>query len=159
MHLPPGYTIHIGFPSVAAYCALRTTCGLFAINEDQARLAHIGSWHGVYITYKEPAHPPLPTPPLSAATAQGTIVAMGRIVGDGGWYFNIADIAVHPVHQKRGLGGAVMQALLSEIKHRAPPEAVVMLVANKYGAPLYRKKGFLDVAEAWGGVGMGMRMM
>jgi len=33
---------------------------------------------------------------------------MGRVIGDGGWYFHIVDMAVLPEHQRRGLGDAVL---------------------------------------------------
>ena len=34
-------------------------------------------------------------------------VGMGRILGDGGWYFHVVDMAVLPEHQRRGLGDVV----------------------------------------------------
>jgi len=47
----------------------------------------------------------------------GTTVGTGRVVGDGngGWYFHVIDTAVLPSHQRRGLGDAVLWALLDRI--------------------------------------------
>jgi hypothetical protein len=30
---------------------------------------------------------------------------MGRVIGDGGWYFHVVDMAVLPEHQRRDLSG------------------------------------------------------
>jgi ribosomal protein S18 acetylase RimI-like enzyme len=50
---------------------------------------------------------------------------MGRVLGDGGWYFHLVDMAVLPEHQRRGLGDAVMATLLERIRRQAPPGASV----------------------------------
>lgn len=41
---------------------------------------------------------------------------MGRVIGDGGWYFHIIDMAVLPEHQHRGLGNAILTWLLDRIR-------------------------------------------
>ena len=50
----------------------------------------------------------------------GGVVAMGRVIGDGGWYFTLADVATLPDYQRRGLGGQVLGWLLKQIAARAP---------------------------------------
>jgi len=45
---------------------------------------------------------------------------MGRIIGDGGWYFHIADMGVLPDHQRKGLGDVIMKTLLAKIRSEAP---------------------------------------
>ena len=45
---------------------------------------------------------------------------MGRIIGDGGWYFHVADMATLPDHQRRGLGVLVLSTLLERIAEHAP---------------------------------------
>ena len=46
-------------------------------------------------------------------------VAMGRLIGDGGWYFHVVDMAVLPEHQRRGLGSAVRDYLLAQVRERS----------------------------------------
>jgi GNAT superfamily N-acetyltransferase len=75
-------------------------------------------------------------------TQSGQTVAMGRVIGDGGWYFLVADMATLPEHQKKGLGRAVLSALLDEITDRAPAGASVTLMADPPGQRLYEQLGF-----------------
>ena len=37
--------------------------------------------------------------------------ARGRVIGDGGWYFHIADMATLPEHQGRGLGHRLYESM------------------------------------------------
>lgn len=73
---------------------------------------------------------------------------MGRVIGDGGWYFLVADMATLPDHQGRGVGGAVLDALLDDIRTHAPEGAYVTLTADPPGRGLYESRGFMDVAPA-----------
>jgi ribosomal protein S18 acetylase RimI-like enzyme len=77
---------------------------------------------------------------------------MGRVLGDGGWYFHIVDMAVLPAHQRRGLGDAVLTALLEAIRRKAPAGAYVNLLADPPGRRLYERHGFRDTAP--GSIGM-----
>lgn len=63
-------------------------------------------------------------------------------------YFHIADMAVHPEHQKRGLGDAIVKALLRKIKQEAPKdgEPYISLLADKPGRRLYERNGFVETA-------------
>lgn len=79
---------------------------------------------------------------------------MGRVIGDGGWYFHIADMATLPHHQRRGFGGLILERLLQRIKSQAPPGAWVTLLADTPGIPLYEKFGFRPTAP--GCVGMAL---
>lgn len=69
-----GYTLRIGYPPVPAYRRLRADSGLSPVTEEQASHVAKGSWFGCYIEHDETSTP----------------VAMGRVLGDGGWYFHIA---------------------------------------------------------------------
>lgn len=66
---------------------------------------------------------------------------MGRAIGDGGWYFVVADMATAPDHQRRGLGRAVIDHLHADIERRAPGEPYVTL-ADAAGRRLYEHAGF-----------------
>jgi len=71
---------------------------------------------------------------------------MDRVLGDGGWCFHVVDMAVLPEHQRRGLGGAVLTALLDRVRDRAPAGAYVNLLADPPGRVFYSRHGFTDTA-------------
>ena len=81
--LPEGYEIADGYPEPEEYCNLRQLCGLRPLTAKQADVAMEGAWYGVKVTLQSTRE----------------VVAMGRVVGDGGWFFSIVDVCVHPQHQ------------------------------------------------------------
>ncbi|EXF23880.1 acetyltransferase [Nesterenkonia sp. AN1] len=93
----------------------------------------------------------------TAIDPDGNVVGMGRIVGDGGWYFLIADMAILPAHQGRGIGSAILDALLRQVQDSAPMGAYVTLTADPPGRRLYESRGFTDVALERTGMHLIMR--
>ena len=128
--LTDGYTISAGSPPPHIYLNLRKATGLSVKSADQAQAIAKGSWFSVIATH----------------TTTNEIVGMGRIIGDGAWYFHIADMAVLPSHQRRGIGDAILTMLLKEIEDKAPPGPYVNLVADYAGRKLYAKHGFVETA-------------
>jgi GNAT superfamily N-acetyltransferase len=121
-----------GYPPVPEYLHLRAASGLSTKTKAQGEKVATGSWYGCYITF-------------TGDDGEETPVAMGRIIGDGGWYFHIADMAVLPHHQRRGLGDAVMKNLLKYIKDNCAEGApYVTLFADPPGRKLYSNNGFVD---------------
>jgi GNAT superfamily N-acetyltransferase len=129
------YVVVPAAPPLEAYLRLRAGAGLTPKTPEQGAGALAGSWSWCHVR-----------------TARGEVVAMGRVVGDGGWYFLVADMATDPGHRRRGLGRRVLTRLLDEIRSRAPRGAYVTLVADPPGRPLYESLGFRDVAP--GATGM-----
>ncbi|KAF3759919.1 putative GNAT family acetyltransferase [Cryphonectria parasitica EP155] len=129
--LPAGYTLHAGFPSVSEYRNLRKSSGLTPVTEAQAAGAVTGSLYGCHITY---------------SSGSDQAVAMGRIIGDGGWYFHIADMATLPEHQRKGLGSVVLKHLLAYVKDNSPEdgEPYITLFADPPGRRLYERNGFVE---------------
>ncbi|WP_439690111.1 GNAT family N-acetyltransferase [Curtobacterium sp. SP.BCp] len=127
------YTIVAGPPPLADYLRLRRDSGLTPKTPEQGAGAIAGSWTACHVV--GPA---------------GDVVAMGRAIGDGGWYFHIADIATDPAHQRHGIGRAVVEWLVADIRSRAPEGAYVTLVGDPPGQRLYRSLGFEDVAPSLG---------
>ena len=125
MVLPDDYVLHAGPPSLEDYVRPRRESGLRPKSPEQAEHALRGSWSSCHVT-----------------APNGETVAMGRVIGDGGWYFVIADMATAPRHQRRGLGRAVLDHLLAEIEGRAPGEPYVTLTAAAAGRRLYEQAGF-----------------
>jgi ribosomal protein S18 acetylase RimI-like enzyme len=128
--VPAGYRLFDGTPSLEDYLHVREASGLSPRRPDQGELALRGSWAAVYAVHEE-----------SSAT-----VGMGRVLGDGGWYFHIADMAVLPEHQSRGLGDAILSRLLAVISALAPAGAYVNLLADPPGRGLYERHGFRESA-------------
>lgn len=71
---------------------------------------------------------------------------MIRAIGDGGWYFHLSDMAVLPAHRRQGLGEALLRRLLAVINERAPPGALITLLADEPARGLYKKLGFVESA-------------
>jgi ribosomal protein S18 acetylase RimI-like enzyme len=72
----------------------------------------------------------------------GEVVGMGRVIGDGGLFFQIVDIAVLPEHQGQGLGKAIVKALVEHLRATAPKGAYVSLIADGEAHRLYSQYGF-----------------
>jgi GNAT superfamily N-acetyltransferase len=135
--LGAGYRLVPIAPSVEDYLMLRELSGLSVKTREQAAAGLPGGWRACHVVHE----------------ATERTVAMGRILGDGGWYFHIVDMAVLPDHQRRGLGAAVLAWLLEEIRTGAPANPWVTLMADPPGRPLYRRFGFVETAP--GSLGMG----
>jgi ribosomal protein S18 acetylase RimI-like enzyme len=137
--MTPGYRLVMAAPPVADYLRLRAEAGLSPKTEQQAVAALPGSWAACHVRTEN----------------GGEVVGMGRLLGDGGWYFHVVDMAVLPGHQRRGLGDAILAALLDRVRAAAPPGAYVNLLADPPGRRLYERHGFRDTAP--GSVGMALR--
>ncbi len=136
--IPDGYRLIDEPPDIDEYLRLRADSGLTPKNRDQGLGAVSGSWSFCHVRSRE-----------------GDAVAMGRVIGDGGWYFHIADVATLPGHQRRGLGRIVLLHLLEGIRSRVPAGAYVTLIADAPGRVLYESAGFVESAPR----GLGMQML
>ena len=79
---------------------------------------------------------------------------MGRLLGDGGWYFHVIDMAVLPEHQRRGLGDVVLTALLDHVRNHAPHGAFVNLLADRPGVALYQRHGLVATSPTSDGMAL-----
>lgn len=133
MTLPEGYTCHRTPPPREDYLRLRRASGLSPKTAAQAEPVLRRSWAWRHVR-----------------DAEGSVVAMGRVIGDGGWYFHLADMATDPAHQRRGLGRTVLDSLIREILDTAPADPYITLIGDPPGQPLYTTYGFVDVAPSLG---------
>jgi ribosomal protein S18 acetylase RimI-like enzyme len=138
--LPEGYGLVEAAPGVDEYLGLRARAGLSPKTREQAVAALPGSWAACHVVHE----------------ASGQTVGMGRVLGDGGWYFHVVDMAVLPDHQRRGLGDAILRSLLDRIRADAPGGAYVNLLADPPGRRLYARHGFAETAPH--SVGMALRL-
>ena len=133
------YTLIADVPGEAEYRALRLAAGLSPKTEAAARTGLPNSLFAVCVR------------------CDSELVGMGRVVGDGGCNYEIVDVAVHPDHQRRGLGYKVMAALMDYIHANAPPSAYVSLIADDWAPALYRKFGFEFTAPKSVGIALKIR--
>lgn len=136
--MTPDYSTSLETPSVDDYLRLRRAAGLTArsVAAAEAGLPHTAA--GVVIRHG------------------GRAVGMGRAIGDG-LFYQIVDIAVEPAHQGKGLGKAVMAALMAELRRLAPAEAYVSLIADGKASELYAQYGFQPTAPASAGMAQWLR--
>lgn len=125
-------------PAPEDHVRLRALSGLGPFSLDAARLALPNTLHGVRIEH------------------EGECVGMGRVIGDGGCFFQIVDIAVDPSHQRRGLGRRIVAALVAWLRSHAPSGAYVSLIADGEARRLYAEFGFRPTAPA--SIGMSRRI-
>ena len=114
--LPPAYTLTQTVPTPEDFCRLRVLAGMSPKSLEAATRG-------------------LPNT-LFAATVfhEGQLVGMGRVTGDNGLFFEINDIAVDPAHQKRGLGKAIVGALVDHLRQTAPRTAHITAVEGRRAA-------------------------
>ncbi len=138
MALPDDYSLHDEIPSVTDYCRLRAESGLTPRSPDAAAVGLPNTWAAVTVR-----------------TAGGEAVGMGRVIGDGGCFFLLVDMAVLPAHQRRGIGDAILTRLLERLRADAPAEAWVTLFADPPGRRLYARHGFKPTAPQEIGMSLG----
>lgn len=124
---PPGYRVLHEAPASEEYVRLREETGLSPRTHAQAAGALAASWAWTVVRDERDA-----------------LAAMGRVIGDGTWYFHLADIATAPDHQRQGLGRVVMVDLIARIDAAAPPNPYITLLADPPGQSLYRSLGFVE---------------
>jgi GNAT superfamily N-acetyltransferase len=118
---------------VEDYLELRRATGLSGRSQEAAEIGLAGTWFGVHVVNR------------------GRTVAMGRVIGDGGCFFQVVDVAVAPDHQGQGLGRGVMTALMDHVRAEAPATAQVSLLADGTAHRLYERFGFrLSAPESVG---------
>ncbi|QYO75219.1 GNAT family N-acetyltransferase [Devosia salina] len=134
-----GYEIVPEVPGIEDYLRLRVASGLSPKTREQAEKGLPNTWFGVSVHMGS------------------EVVGMGRIIGDGGTAFLVVDIALEPAHQGKGLGKAIMAALVQRLKAEAPEGAYVSLIADGDAKHLYAKYGFEPVMPASIGMAMWLR--
>jgi GNAT superfamily N-acetyltransferase len=128
------YELRDGFPGIDDYRRLRVATGLSPRSAEAAARGLPNTLFGVSVLHA------------------GRVVGMGRIIGDGGCFFTVVDIAVEPGHQQRGLGKRVMSALDAWLRANAPVSSNVSLFADGEAKRLYAQYGFVEA----GPVSVGM---
>ena len=111
-------------PTITEYKKLRASVGWWKTDENATQEALSNSLFSV------------------VAMENNSIVGVGRIIGDGGLYFYIQDLIVHPEFQGKGFGKQLMGELMSYIKANAKSGAFIGLMAAKGLEKYYKLFGF-----------------
>ncbi|MDP4095997.1 GNAT family N-acetyltransferase [Paenibacillus sp. P96] len=111
-------------PTVQEYVELRQGAGLSLISAEGAAIGLPNSLFAVSLRQN------------------GELVGMGRVVGDGGCFFHITDIAVRPTHQGKGYGRLLMTEIMKYLEKEMPLGSYATLLADVPADKLYAKFGF-----------------
>ena len=122
------------FPGIDDYRRLRSVAGLSPKSAEAAALGLGNTLFGVSVVHGE------------------RTIGMGRIIGDGGCFFVVVDIAVQPEYQRQGLGKKIMGSLDAWLREHAPVSSNVSLFADGDAKHLYAQYGFVEA----GPVSVGM---
>ena len=133
-----------------AFAPTMDSSGRSAIREMRA-LSRIGAGLGVLQNMSE----------LAQGMSMGYVwVEQGRLIGNVSVYpsngaadlataWVIANVAVHPDYQRRGIANRLMQASLEMVRRKRGSKAILQVDADNYTAQrLYRRLGFVD-ERAW----------
>ncbi|BBN80906.1 N-acetyltransferase [Pseudoalteromonas sp. A25] len=74
---------------------------------------------------------------------QDALIAMGRVIGDGGLFFYIQDVVVAPDYQGEGLGHAVMYEIERYVAKNAKLGATVALLSAKGKEAFYEQYDYI----------------
>jgi hypothetical protein len=94
-----------GPPPVVDYLRLRAESGRAKRRSIKPKPASAVSWAAIHVVHE-------PT---------GRRVGMGRVIGDGGWYFHVMDMAVLPAFQPRGIGTPSLERCWRRSEAEPPP--------------------------------------
>lgn len=133
------YEMRLQTPSVEDYIRIRVEAGLSRKTEEAATIGLRNSLFAVTVVFR------------------GEPVGIGRVIGDGGCFFEVVDIAVLPHHHKKGVGRLIMEALMAYIYENAPESAYVSLMAD-HGTPAFYEKFGFTKAELPNAAGMYLRL-
>jgi len=126
------HTILHALPTPADFIRLRTICGLRPPPPAQVAPALAASLHSII-----------------AQTQSGETIGTVRAIGDGHLYVQICDMAVHPSHQRRGVGKRMLNEMIRWIDENCG-DVYVSLIAMPGSEEMYRRVGFVET----GGRGM-----
>lgn len=111
-------------PTLSEYRKLRGSVGWWETDETATELALNGSLFSV------------------VAIENDAVVGFGRVIGDGGLYFYIQDLIIHPEFQNKGFGTSLMKELMDFINKCSKSGAFVGLMAAKGLSKYYESFGF-----------------
>jgi GNAT superfamily N-acetyltransferase len=76
----------------------------------------------------------------TARTADGALVGVGRLLGDGALHAFVTELVVHAEHRGGGVGGEILDQLVAWSREHGVHD--VQLFAARGRAPFYERHGF-----------------
>ena len=126
------YKISRSTPDVETYVSLRAFAGLSAKTTEAAKVGLANTLFAVQVVL---------------SSSPSTVVGMGRMIGDGGCFFQLTDMAVLPEHQGKGVGKMIMKEMKQWMDSNVPASADVLLFADGPAKHLYKQYGFVETAD------------
>ena len=111
---------------IDTYRSMRVKCGLSVKSVEAAEIGLKNSLFSVMILEDE------------------EVIAMGRVIGDGGCFCQVVDICVVPEKQGKGIGKIVMNHIVDFVNTQLPDTCYTSLIADGDASFLYEKYGFRD---------------
>lgn len=115
-------------PSPKEFCEMRVKAGLSPKSLKAATIALPNSLYAISVRDGD------------------TLIAMGRVVGDGACNFEVVDVAVDPVYQGQGLGLKVMEYIDDYLSSVALEGSYVSMIADE--PAFYEKLGYRLVSPS-----------
>ncbi|HEX2949130.1 MAG TPA: GNAT family N-acetyltransferase [Armatimonadota bacterium] len=131
-----GYTFKEMIPPVDNYMALRNAVHWITASREACERALKHTLYAVCVWH------------------DGHMIGQARVVGDDSVAFYIQDVIVHPDHQGKGIGKAILQMILAYIRSQASPGSFIGLMAAEHASGFYEQFGFSKRPETMPGMGM-----
>lgn len=114
-------------PQPGEYVELRRLAGVTPLEESSAAVGLNGSLFTVAVRGEK-----------------SELLGMGRVIGDGACYFQVADVLVHPScgEQKSGIEEKIMRELVRYLDENASEDSQVIVISDTPGIRLYQSHGF-----------------
>ena len=78
----------------------------------------------------------------AVAVVEGQVVGCALVTSDGAGFHHVRDVMVHPHWQRRGIGTALMQAVMEHLRAHAPDGALVGLFTGDHLHDFYARFDF-----------------
>ncbi|MCJ1478376.1 hypothetical protein MMC13_007056 [Lambiella insularis] len=125
------YKVVHATPSVDNYISLRAATDLTPKSQEATAIGLSNTLFAVQV---------------ALCASPDTIIGMGRLIGDGGCFFFLVDMAVLPAHQGKGVGKMIMKELKAWMDNNVPKSGTVLLLADGKAKELYKQYGFVETS-------------
>ncbi|MBY0599279.1 GNAT family N-acetyltransferase [Bacillus bingmayongensis] len=112
-------------PNVKEYMELRKSVGLNSQKKALTKIALSNSTYSVIVRGTD-----------------SKLLGMGRVIGDGAYFFQIVDIIVSPLQKDKGIEDIILKGLLTYLDGVSSENTRITVMADVSSIKLYQKFGF-----------------